>query len=171
MFYRICCLFLALLFIGCAHNSKNTVGGMHSNLETGIMVYHQYQKTTSHLDKNERTVYVVSPFETDLNTDIPSNIHKLELRLAIINPFKTNFEIWERVNYIDLRTNKLYFKSEKLRYPSDNHQLLPEEFISLDLPLYVKQHTQVLYFVNVKDDKGKVVYTTYTARYKIGSQK
>ena len=171
MLNRICLLLVALFFIGCAHNSKNTVGGMHSNLETGLMVYHQYQKTTSHLDKEKKTVFLVSPFKTDMDADIPSNVHKLELRLAIINPFKTNFSVWERINYIDLTTDKLYFKSEKLRYPSDNHRLLPEEFISIDLPLYSKQHTQVLYFVNVKDAKGKVIYTTYTARYKIGSTK
>jgi hypothetical protein len=162
---------MALSFIGCAHNSKNTIGGVHKNLETGLSVYHQYHITTEYLDKNKKLFHHTSVFLADYNKDLPSNTKKLYLSIAIINPFNLDFEIWERVNYIDLRTDKVYFKSEKLRYPSDNHRLLPEGTFSLDLPLVSKMPTQVLYFVNVKDKRGEVIYSTYTARYKIGSKK
>jgi len=169
MFNRILLCGLAILFIGCATSQTNTIGGFNNDMESGLTVYHQYHMTASFLNKDKRVVHHSSTFKTDLNADLPQNVVKLDLAMSIVNPFKQQFEIWERVNFIDVSTGKLYFKSEKLRYPLGSHQLLPKELISIDLPVYAKQHTQVLFFVIVRSN-GRVIYTTYTARYKIGSQ-
>lgn len=169
MFKRILLCGLAILFMGCATSQTNTIGGFNNDMASGLTVLHQYHQTASILNKDKKAVYYTTTFKTDLDADLPQNIVKLALAMSIVNPYKQKFEIWERVNFIDVSTGKLYFKSEKLRYPSDSHRLLPEGLISIDLPVYAEQHTQVLFFATVKSN-GRVIYTTYTARYKIGSQ-
>ena len=88
--------------------------------------------------------------------------------MAVVNPHKQNFTIWERVNYIDLKTEKLYHKAEKLRYTSKPERY-QEELFSIDLPIISKENCRVLFTVYVKNGKGETVYTTYSARYKIKS--
>jgi hypothetical protein len=166
MFKTISVVFVALFFIGCAHYKQNTVGGMHSDLETGFTVYHQYNMVTVHLNQKDKVVHASNVFPADLNEYLPSNVHKLELSMAIINPYKQKFTIWERVNYIDLKSKKLYYKSERLRYTSKRERIT-EELFSIKLPITSKENCQVLITVDVKNDRGETVYTTYTARYKL----
>ena len=159
---------VAILFLyGCATTS-NTVGGLHNDMATGLTVYHQYQQTTASLNNKQQIIHTNSVFKTDTNKNLPSNIVKLELSMAIINPYKQKFEIWQTVKFADMKSNKVYLKQKKLRYES---QLLPEELISLDMPIESESYSQVIFSVDVIDSNGKVLYTTYTARYKIGSQK
>jgi len=166
MLKKSCVLFVALFFIGCAHHTKNTVGGMYSSLETGLTVHHQYQIETTYTDKEKRVIHSYSAFGSDLNTDLPSNTVSLDLLMAIVNPHKQKIEVWERVNYIDLETDEIFYKSERLRYKPE---LLPEELISISfgLPMESDKHCRVVYYAYVKDSMGENIYHTYTARYKI----
>ena len=142
---------------------------MHSNLATGLTVYHQYNLTTAHFTKKKQLIHHTSRFRADLEADLPSNTESLDIAMAIVNPHKLQFEIWDRVNYIDLETDKVFFRSEKMRYQTKDR---PEEheLISIALPVKSKQHCKVLYHVFVKDPTGEIVHYTYTARYKIGKQ-
>ena len=169
MLKNIIVLFVAALLIGCSHHTKNTVGGMHSDLATGLTVYHQYNLTTAHFTKTKHVVNRVSRFKADLEADLPSNTESLNLALAIVNPHNLQFEIWDRVNYIDLETGKVFYRAEKMKYKTKEH---PEkhELISIDLPVSYQQHCKVLYHVFVKDPTGEFVHYTYTARYLIGKQ-
>ena len=166
MLKKLFVLFAVLSAFGCAHHKHNTVGGMHNDLETGLTVYHQYHLTTSNY-KDGEVIYRNETFPADLNVDLPSNIVKLELAMAIVNPYKQQFEIWERVNYIDLENQKLFFKAERHRYTS---KMLKEEILSLELPIVSKQPCQVLLTAYVKNDNGEIVYTTYSTKYTIGKQ-
>ena len=69
MFKTISVVFVALFFIGCAHHKQNTVGGMHSNLETGFTVYHQYNLTTVHLNKKDKVVHAYNVFREQTSTN------------------------------------------------------------------------------------------------------
>ena len=163
---KICVLIAALLLIGCAHHTNSTVGGMFNNLETGFVFNHQYQIVTTYLDKQKKMVNSYSVFGADSNTVLPSNTASLDLLMTIVNPHKLQFEIWERVNYIDLETDRIFRKEERIRYKSIPN---PNEFvsISIDLPIESDNHCRVVYFVFVKDSTGQTIYHTYTAQYKI----
>jgi len=169
MLKKIIVLFAVALLLGCSHHTQSTVGGMHSNLATGLTVYHQYNLTTAHFTKQKRLVHHTDRFKADLNADLPSNTESLDLALAIVNPHNLQFEIWERVNYIEMNTDKVFYRAEKKRYETKKR---PEkhELISIDLPVVSKHHCKVLYHVFVKDPTGEIVHYTYTARYKIGKE-
>ena len=132
MFRKILLIAIAILFLhGCATHSRNTVGGMHNDLATGLRVYHQYQKVTEHHKKGKLYHYSTA-FLADESRDLPDNLVGLSIDMTFINPFKQRFEVWENTCFKDLQTNKTYLKTKKLRYTS---QLLPEEVISLNMPL------------------------------------
>jgi len=169
MLKKIIVLFGLALLLGCSHHTQNTVGGMHSNLATGLTVYHQYNLTTASFTKQKRLVHHTGRFKADLNADLPSNTESLDLALAIVNPHKLQFEIWERVNYIEIETKKVFYRAERKHYNTKEHPK-EHELISIKLPVVSKQHCEVLYHVFVKDPTGENVHYTYTARYKIGKE-
>ena len=159
------CMFGIFLF-GCATIDSHTVGGYQNNMETGLSVYHQYYETLIKTVKG-KSVESNIVFITDANKDLPINVKKLQICIVVENPFKRNFEVWESIELIDLETNKPYLKHKKLRH---NSQLLPEELISIDMPLYSETHSQVVFSVDLIDESGNILYSTYTAKYKIGSK-
>ena len=165
MFRKLFCCILFLFLIGCSSTTKK-VGGFNNNMETGISVYHQYVITILSKDKNGKFVVVESLFKADLKEFLPSNVAKLKVAMLILNPYNQKFEVWENLQFTNLKTNRVYLKQKKLRYMS---QLLPEELISLDLPL-VEKDSQVIFSVDILNESGKLLYSTYRAEYKIGSQ-
>lgn len=168
MLQRILLCGVAILFLyGCATTS-NTVGGYHNDMGSGLSVYHQYQQTVSSLNKKGKTVHTQSVFKTDTNKDLPSNIVSVKLTMFFVNPYQQKFEVWETTELSELESNKVFLKQKRLRYIS---KPLPEELISIDMPMESDTHSQVIFSVDVLDENGKVLYTTYTARYKIGSEK
>jgi hypothetical protein len=151
---------------GCAGTQTNTIGGYENNMETGLSVYHQYIITSISTNKNEKIIETTYAFKADLNEDIPSNVVKLSLTMLVVNPYKVNFEVWENIQFTNLDTDKVYLKHKKLRH---NSQLLPEEFVSVDLPLVLDEYSQVIFSVDILSESGKLLYSTHRAEYKIGS--
>lgn len=166
MLKKMFCGFAILLLLGCASTKSHTVGGYSNNMETGLSVYHQYISTILSVDKNGKLVQSKRLLESDENKDIPSNVVRLDLTLLIQNPYKRYFEIWENLKIQNIETNEVYLKHKKLRQTS---QLLPEEQVSIGMPLILDVHSQVIFSVDLKDKSGNTLYSTYTAKYKVGS--
>lgn len=155
---------VALIF-GCSSmNSRNVIGGYDHNMETGLSIYHQYQITTIITEKG-KVIERKKFFYTDLEEALPFNTTSLQLGLLVINPYKQNFEVWSNTEIADLETDKVIFKQKRLRKIS---QLLPEELFSIDLPLE-SENSKVIFSVYFINESGKVLYSTNSAMYKIGS--
>ncbi len=166
MFQKLFCLCLiVLLIVGCSSTSKR-VGGFENNMETGLSVHHQYIMTTASVDSKGKIVVVESLLKADLNENLPSNVVKLKVAMLVLNPYNVKFEVWENLQFTNLETGRVYLKHKDLRYIS---QTLPEELVSVDLPLVIKEYSQVIFSVDIVDESGKLLYSTYSAEYKIGS--
>ena len=157
---------IVLLIVGCSSTSKK-VGGFENNMETGLSVYHQYIITTASVDAKGKIVEVESLLKSDLKEDLPSNVVKLKVAILVLNPYNVKFEVWENLQFTNLETNRVYLKHKDLRHVS---QTLPEELVSVDLPLVIKEHSQVIFSVDVLNESGELLYSTYSAEYKIGSK-
>jgi len=157
---------LIVVLFGCASQTVNKTGGFENNMKTGLSVYHQYNFISIQTTKNDKIIETTTAFKSDLNKNIPSNVIKLSCTILVVNPHKLNFEVWENIQFTNLDTGKVYLKHKKLRH---NSQLLPEEFVSVDLPLIIEKHSQVIFSVDILDESGKLLYSTSRAEYKIGS--
>lgn len=164
MIRNLLCGAILILLVGCSTTNSHTIGGYHNNMETGLSVYHQYMFTKATLNKEGKIVETKTIFKADQNEDLPSNTVRLQLSLIVINPYNQNFEVWEELQFKNLETDKIYFKHKKLRYTS---QPLPEESISIDMPLVLDVSSQVIFSVLLLDESGKELYGTYKAKYKI----
>ena len=40
----------------------------------------------------------------------------------------------------------------------------------VDLPIVIEEHSQVIFYVDILDESGELLYSTYSAEYKIGSK-
>ena len=165
MFRKLFLFCLIVLIVGCSSTSKK-VGGFENNMETGLSVYHQYIITTVSVDSKGKIVQAESLLKTDLKDNLPSNVVKLKVAILVINPYNVKFEVWENLQFTNLETGRVYLKHKDLRHVS---QTLPEELVSVDLPLVIKEYSQVIFSVDVLDESGKLLYSTYSAEYKIGS--
>jgi hypothetical protein len=169
MFRNLLCGVAILFLFGCSTTTNShTVGGFHNNMETGLSVYHQY--VAIHLGKTKNGELVKSEiiFKADQNENLPSNIVGIRLSIRVINPYNQKFEVWENLEFKNLETDKIYLKHKKLRYIS---QPLPEELISVKMPFVLDVYSQVIFSVDILDENGNKLYSTYIARYKIGSEK
>lgn len=167
MFRRILLCGFAILFLFGCSTTSHTIGGYHNNMATGLSVYHQYVATQLGKTKNGEFVESKIIFKTDQNEDLPSNIVGLHLSMTVVNPYEQKFEVWENLEFKNLETDKVYLKHKKLRYIS---QPLPEELISVDMPLMLDVYSQVIFSVDILDNSGNKLYSTYIAKYKIGSE-
>jgi len=165
MFRKLFLIFCLLLIVGCSSTSKR-IGGFENNMETGISVYHQYIITTASVDSKGKIVQAESLLKPDLKDNLPSNVVKLKVAILVINPYNVKFEVWENLQFTNLETGRVYLKHKDLRHVS---QTLPEELVSVDLPLEIEKHSQVIFSVDILDESGKLLYSTYSAEYKIGS--
>lgn len=166
MFRKLFSGIVLLILCGCASTTIDKVGGYKNNMATGLQFQYQYFYVSTSTDQNGKLIETEKLFKTDQNEDLPSNIIKLKIGMLVINPYKQEFEVWENLQFTNLRTDKIYLKHKKLRYQSE---LLPEELVFLDLPLVLEEYTQVIFSVDILTKSGELLYDTYKAEYKIGS--
>lgn len=164
MFKKLFCVAVLILFIfGCSTTkiTKNS-GGYENNLSTGLSFYHQYISTKLLKNKKSEFVEVKYVFSPDEKKDVPHNLVNLHLSLLVQNPYNLKYSIWENVEFINLETNKAYFEHKKL---VGNSQLLPEELFSIGLPLMLEAYSQVIFSVDVVNESGETIYSTYEITY------
>jgi hypothetical protein len=164
MSYRIfTILIIGLLFLsGCATNSSYQVGGYQNNLHSDLKIFGQYE--IQHIVIIDRQKRVFSkPFDSN-GKYLPDRIIKLHLGLMVDNPNREKFEIWIEAKFTELNTGDL-FQLTKYVYKS---QMLPKEFISIDLPRNVKPNSEVEFWAKAISIDGNVLYKSSMVKYKIG---
>ena len=164
MFRNLFCVAVLILFIfGCASTTtKENSGGYENNLSAGISFYHQYISTKLLKNKKGELVEVKYVFNQDEKKDVSYDLVNLHLSLLVLNPYNLKYSIWENLEFINLETNKAYFKHRKL---VGNSQLLPEELFSIGLPLMLEEYSQVIFSVDVLSESGDLIYSTYETVY------
>lgn len=164
MFRKLFCVAVLILFIFGCSTTKTTknAGGYENNLSTGLSFYHQYISTK--LLKNEKgeLVEVKYVFNSNKKEDVHYDLVNLHLSLLVQNPYNLKYSIWENLEFINLETNKAYFKHRKL---VGNSQLLPEELFSIGLPLMLEAYSQIIFSVDVLNESGETIYSTYETVY------
>lgn len=169
MFRKLFCVAVLILLIGCASSSEiKKAGGYESNLSTGLSFYHQYISTSLLKNKEGEFVKLRYVFNYE-NKDVPSNLVNLHLSLLVNNPYNLKFHLVENLELINLETKQAYFEHKKLT----NSQLLPEELFSIGLPLILDVYSQVIFSVDVVNESGETIYSTYKlvySTYKNGSK-
>lgn len=151
---------LCIIFItGCATTKSYDYADYSNSLKTNLSFYSQYEIIYKVKTKKGERI-IVSPFLASSNTYLPEQVLKLHLGLKIINPNKEHFKIWVDSKFTEIGTDKVFQKMNFVYVT----QILPEEFVSINLPL-TNIHSQVDFFVIVMSD-GDVLYRSL-ARYKM----
>jgi len=168
MFYRIFSILLALFLLGgCASQKLNhKVGDYQNNLNSGISFLSRYEIMYNVIHNGKEIIHVL-PFSSNSNHYLPEQIIKLHLGLMIDNPNQIYFQLWIEARFTEEDTGNL-FQTTKLVYGT---QLLPNEFISIPLPINAKPETQIQFWVKAVSKEGDVLYKSSIAKYKIGKQK
>ena len=167
MLYRVfIILIIGLLFFnGCSTNSSYQVGGYQNNLHSDFKIFSQYEIQYMIIVDKQRKIFA-KPFNLNGNY-LPDKIIKLHLGLMIDNPNRKKFEIWIDVKFTELNTGNL-FQLTKFVYKS---QVLPKEFISIDLPRNIKFNSEVEFCAKLISIDGNVLYKSNIIKYKIGKYK
>jgi len=153
-------VFLCIIFSGCATTKSYDYADYSSSLKNGLSFYSQYEIIYKIKTKKGEKI-IVSPFLADSNNYLPEKILKLHFGLKIINPNKEHFKIWVDSKFTEIGTDKVFQKLNFVHVA----QILPEEFVSINLPL-TNIHSKVEFFVIITSDSGDILYSSL-ARYKI----
>ena len=155
-------MLMLFFLIGCAaHNESYNYADYSNSLIYDMAFYSQYEIVYKVKTENgEKTI--VSAFASDRNEYLPKDVSKLHLGIRIINPQKTKFVVWMDYEFIGIE-NEFSQRSSRIVHMS---QSLPEEFISIDLPV-TNIHSQVKFSVSISNRSG-VLYESSEALYKMG---
>jgi hypothetical protein len=160
-------LFIALVLMfslmGCATTSHNYASYSRS-FDNDFVFYSQYGIAYKSGD-----FVVIGLFFSDENTYLSDQILNLRLGLYVVNPKKEFFEVRVESKFTELDTGN-FLEKNKFVYRS---QMLPEEFINIDLPRNIDlSDSQVEFKAMVLDKDGKNLFESEVAKYRIkGSKK
>ena len=149
-----------MFLIGCAHQESHRIGGFSNDLTSGTIFYGQYEMLYKG-DNNSIHSKLFTPNGRYLSKDIT----KIHFGLYIKNPNpEVKFSVWIEARFVELDTGNLYKITEYVY----GTQKLPDEFISIPLPIKTRPNSNIKFWVNVKSKDGVVLYESSKVNYKIG---
>jgi len=157
-------LMLWVFLLGCATTKAYDYAEYHNSL-TGsqdMSFCSQYEIAYSVQNKKGKVVTIVSPFLANSNQYLPEKILKFHLGLKVFNPNKRKFKVWVESEFTGLDTDYHLLISNFVNVS----QILPEEFISINLPYITNVHSQVNFKMMVISD-NKILFESPKAMYRL----
>lgn len=152
-----------LLLLSCSEHKVYNYADYKRSFDNGMQFYSQYEIAY----QKEGKVFF-DPFLSDRNNYLPEKVIELHYGLKIVNPYKVPFDVWMTYEVKNVDGNEVLKRKEHV-YKS---QLLPLEFIIIELPHETNIHSNIKCKISVIDNRGETLYESFEAFYKVrGSKK